>query len=517
VPGRIKTADQLVTALEDARPANGAQQTKESALRLALEAGAMGSWEWDIATGEIRWSENLEKIHGLAPGSFVGTFDAYQALIHPDDRDRVLGAIRRSLETGADYEAEFRSADADGGTRWMLGKGKVQKDERGQSCRMIGVCMDVTTRKQAEQAILEANRRKDEFLAMVSHELRNPLAAIMSASAVLDEVAGRDPASAKACGTIRRQTEQLARIVDDLLDVSRLAAGKLTLETAAHDLAAVVDRCVQDLVSRGRLDQHRRELRLLATPVVGDGPRLVQIVSNLLTNAIKYTPPGGLVAVEVRPDGGDAVLRVKDSGVGIAPELLPRIFDLFVQAERGMDRHDGGLGLGLSIVRRLVEAHGGRVEAHSPGPGRGAEFVVRLPLAAAAAEASDRARDRIATSARQRVLVIDDNSDVREALADLLEIAGHEVHQAADGANGLAAAERVRPDVAIVDIGLPGMDGFEVARRLKAGAAHLRLIALTGYGQAGHRRAGAAAGFDAYFAKPPDIDTLLRTLVVTER
>jgi len=471
----------------------------------------MGSFEWNIQTGEIRWSDNLEAIHGLPPGTFSGSFESFQTLIHAEDRAGVLEQIRCCVETGTDYEAEFRSSAHGGSPHWIMGKGKVFADGAGQPSRMMGVCMDITRRKRAEEAIRESERRKDEFLAMISHELRNPLSAITSASAVLEQVALGDPAAAKASGVIRRQTAQLTRIVNDLLDISRITAGKLALQEAPVDLAALVDRCVKELGGARALDHHRREIRLARAMVRGDSVRLEQVVTNLLTNAVKYTPASGTISVEVEPVGDEAVLRVRDTGIGIAPDLLPRIFDLFVQSERGLDRRDGGLGVGLSIVRRLVEAHGGRVEARSAGTNRGAELIVRLPLAAETVERSERAVGE-SRSVRRSILVIDDNVDAREALADVLALSGHDVHQAEDGNGGLESAMRIRPDAVLVDIGLPGLDGFELARRLRAGSSKLRLIALTGYGDADHRRRGAEAGFDAYLVKPVTLDALLRQI-----
>src|SRR3954469_4122201 len=477
-------------------------------LRLVLDAGEIGGWEWDIGTGVVRWSANLERIHGLEPGSFGNTFESYQAMIHPGDRDRVIGALRSCIEGRASYEIEFRSADSGGGVRWMHARGRVLSGEKGESYRMIGVCWEVTKRKRAEEALVETSRRKDEFLAMVSHELRNPLDVIMNASTLITHLADGDDDLSKASAAIRRQTDQLAHIVDDLMDVSRVSAGKLTLEKTNVDLVALVHRCVHDFVDRGLFARHRHELRCAATHVNGDGPRLEQIVSNLLLNAIKYTPAGGRIIIEVEPDGGDAVLRVKDTGVGISPELLPHVFDLFVQSDRDLDRRDGGLGVGLAIARSLVEAHGGRIDVWSPGLNSGAEFAVRLPLAATLSSSDPRG----GVAPRRKILVVDDNVDAREALARLLEIAGHEVFQAGDGPGGLEEASRARPDVAIVDIGLPGMNGFEVARRLKTGAPTLRLIALTGYGQGDHRRLGDEAGFETYLIKPVAFETLQRAL-----
>ncbi len=481
----------------------------EPALRPALEAGEIGVWEWEIGTGEVRWSENLEQIHGVPPGSFARTFEAYRSLIHLEDRERVMGAIRGCVEGRADYEVEFRCADASSrGVRWLLGKGKVLVGDGGEPFRLVGVCMDITKRKRAEEAVWNANRQKDEFLAMVSHELRNPLSVILNAATLLGHVTKSDPVASPASAAIRRQTDQLVRIVDDLLDVSRLSAGKMTIERTNVDLVALVHRCVHDFVDRHLLDRHRYELRFSAARVNGDGPRLQQIVSNLLMNAIKYTPPGGKIVLELESERGEAVLRVKDTGVGISPELLPRVFELFVQSDRGLERREGGLGVGLSIARSLVEAHGGRIEARSDGPGKGSELVVRLPLATSLTSGEHESP----ASPRRRILIVDDNQDAREALSRLLELAGHEVSQAGDGPSGLEVASRARPEVAIVDIGLPGMNGFELARRLKAGSPGMRLIALTGYGHGDQRRLGDEVGFESYLVKPVAFETLQRAL-----
>jgi PAS domain S-box-containing protein len=508
-PGVAKdpAAAQPAGAAENRSVGEIARRT-EPALRPALEAGEIGVWEWEIGTGEVRWSENLEKLHGVPPGSFGRTFEAYRSLIHLEDRERVMGAIRGCVEGRADYEIEFRCADAASGVRWMLGKGKVLVGDGGEPFRLVGVCMDITKRKQAEEAVWHANRQKDEFLAMVSHELRNPLSVILNAATLLGHVTKSDPVASPASAAIRRQTDQLVRIVDDLLDVSRLSAGKMTIERTNVDLVALVHRCVHDFVDRHLLDRHRYELRFSGARVNGDGPRLQQIVANLLMNAIKYTPPGGKIVLELESERGEAVLRVKDTGVGISPELLPRVFELFVQSDRGLERREGGLGVGLSIARSLVDAHGGRIEARSDGPGKGSEFVVRLPLATSLTSGEHEGP----ASPRRRILIVDDNQDAREALSRLLELAGHEVSQAGDGPSGLEVASRARPEVAIVDIGLPGMNGFELGRRLKAGAPGMRLIALTGYGHGDHRRLGDEVGFESYLVKPVAFETLQRAL-----
>jgi len=357
-----------------------------------------------------------------------------------------------------------------------------------------------------------ANRGKDEFLAMLGHELRNPLGTIASAVDALDRVAA-DPAARQLSGLIGRQARVLGRLVDDLLDVARVASGKLVIERRPVDLRDVAARCLDALRQAGRTRAHEVSLDGAPAPVAGDGLRLEQVVANLVDNALKYTPPGGRVTVSTGRDGGDAVLRVADTGPGLPPELLPRVFDLFTQGPQGLDRSRGGLGLGLALVKRLVELHGGSVSAASAGPGAGAEFVVRLPARAgealpAPAPSSPLARPTSARApeARRRVLVVEDNADAREALRVSLTLAGHEVAEAADGPAGLEQLAACRPDVALIDVGLPGLDGYEVARRARQRdeTRDVFLVALTGYGQAEDRRRALDAGFDRHLTKPVD-------------
>jgi signal transduction histidine kinase/CheY-like chemotaxis protein len=360
-------------------------------------------------------------------------------------------------------------------------------------------------RREAEQA----NRAKDEFLAMLGHELRNPIAAITNATAVLERIGATTDLAVRSRAILKRQARQLTRLIDDLLDVSRLAAGKLTLSRGPVDLLDVAHRCVGVLDATGRFDA--RDVDLSGTPawVDADAARLEQIVTNLLLNASTHTPPGGSIRVRVGAENAHAVLRVIDTGSGIAAELLPRVFDLFIQGER---THHGaqGLGIGLTLVRRLTELHGGRVEAHSAGPGRGSEFTVSLPrIEPARVDARDEPDH--AKPTRRRILVIEDNADAREALRTLLEIAGHEVYEAAGGEAGLRMAVELRPDVAIIDLGLPDVDGLEIARKLTTAAGpRPRLVALTGYGRSEDQHRAREAGFDEHLTKPVDPDRLLR-------
>jgi PAS domain S-box-containing protein len=366
---------------------------------------------------------------------------------------------------------------------------------------------DLLQRERAARTDAEAaSRAKDEFLAMLGHELRNPLAAIANASQVLEEGVGADAPEGRLIAIVARQAQHLSRMVGDLLDVSRVSSGKINLSPEFVDLRDVAERAVAAFREAGRVARHDLSVSVQSVVVRGDPTRLEQIVWNLLDNALKYTPPGGQVHLGVsRDEEGVATLRVRDTGVGIAPELLPHIFDLFVQGRRSIDRAEGGLGLGLTLVRRLVEFHGGTVMASSDGAGKGSEFIVRVP---AVMGSSARAPHEGGASPPrpQRILVVEDNADAREALVLLLESWGHQVTQAADGLSGLEVARSAPPDVALIDVGLPGIDGYALARELRGvpDCAAVRLIALTGYSRAQDRERGRAAGFDTYLVKPVD-------------
>jgi PAS domain S-box-containing protein len=382
----------------------------------------------------------------------------------------------------------------------------------------VGIGLDVRERRRAERerdalmgreraarAEAEAsNRAKDEFLAMLGHELRNPLGAIGSAVRVLGLLGADGDAGQRPREVIERQVAHLSRLVDDLLDVARVSSGQVLLAQQACDLGALVRQVVATFRASHRLDGHEVNAETPAAWVEADPVRLEQVIANLLDNALKYTPAGGLIHLAVHGEPDAAVLTVSDTGAGIPAHLLARVFDLFVQGERGTDRGQGGLGIGLTLVRRLVELHQGTVEAASAGAGRGATFTVRLPRALPPAEAA--AADPPAAAHRLRILLVEDNADAREMLSAALRLQGHEVHVASDGPEGVSAALALQPDAALVDIGLPGFDGYEVARRIRAGrpTRATRLVALTGYGQPEDRRRTRDAGFDDHLVKPVD-------------
>jgi PAS domain S-box-containing protein len=388
-----------------------------------------------------------------------------------------------------------------------------------------GIVRDITERKRLEgelrhrlDELAETDRHKDEFLAMLSHELRNPLAPIRNAVQILGLIPSPEPTLAWSRDVIGRQVQHLTRLVDDLLDVSRITRNMIQLRKEPVALATIVARAVEAV--RPLLDARKHELTVRVPSELilleADPVRLTQVLVNLLSNAAKYTDESGLVTLTVERQGSETMLRVRDTGIGIPPELLPKVFDLFTQADRSLDRSQGGLGIGLTLVRRLVELHGGTVRAFSEGPGKGSEFVVRLPVLDAAPPVphEDNGHREARLSPGRRILIVDDNADAAETLALLLRLNGHDVQTALDGPAAVEAARAFQPDVALLDIGLPGMDGYEVARRLRRepGLKDVRLVAVTGYGREEDRLRSREAGFDHHLTKPVEPCVLLKLL-----
>jgi signal transduction histidine kinase/CheY-like chemotaxis protein len=365
----------------------------------------------------------------------------------------------------------------------------------------------------------ESDRRKDEFLAMLSHELRNPLAPVLNTLAVLRAGGGAGLSDRQAQDVLERQVRHMARLVDDLLDVSRVTRGKIVLQKERVDLRALAGRAAETIRPLVEARRHELTVHLPDGPILleADATRLEQVLTNLLNNAAKYTEPGGVIRLAVEHAGGDAVVRVRDTGIGMLPEVLARAFELFVQGDRGLARSEGGLGIGLTLVRSLVEMHGGAVTAHSDGPGKGSEFVVRLPVLPNGTSAGSPPRQPAGASGGSwRVLVVDDNHDSADTLAALLRMAGHAVQVAYDGRAALEAARTTLPEAVLLDIGLPGMDGHEVARRLReqTGTRPILLVAISGYGQEEDRVRSLEAGFDHHLVKPVDPEAV-RALLAT--
>jgi signal transduction histidine kinase/ActR/RegA family two-component response regulator len=383
------------------------------------------------------------------------------------------------------------------------------------ACQLHDQEAQIVREHEAARAAAEAeNSAKDEFLAMLGHELRNPLMPIGIAMQTIRGTAGRDPAVQEAREVVERQVKHLAHLLDGLLDVSRLTRGKIELRKEAVALQAIVAEALE--TTRGVIDAraHVLSVSLPHDPLwfEADPTRITQVLGNLLENAAKYTPRGGEISVTGYREQGEVVLIVHDTGTGIAPEMLPRVFDLFAQAEQPLARPEGGLGIGLTLARRLIELHGGTIIGQSEGPGRGSEFVVRLPIGAPIEPGGRDERGRVTVPARH-ILLVEDDDNVRKALHRILAVDGHRVQAARDGSEGVELALATVPDVAFIDIGLPRIDGYEVARRIRAAlGTRMLLVALTGYGQERDHRRSSAAGFDAHLVKPVSYDDLSRLL-----
>jgi two-component system CheB/CheR fusion protein len=386
--------------------------------------------------------------------------------------------------------------------------------ENGEPVAIASIAKDITAQKQAEQEAREAARRRDEFLAMLSHELRNPLGAMLNATRLFQRAGTQEPGLERACSIIERQSKQMARLLDDLLDVSRVTQGKIRITKQAIDLVASAQEAVQVVQPLLEKRGHRLTLDLPEHPVYvdGDPARLLQVQENLLDNAAKYTPRGGEIRLAVQEQDGQAIISVRDNGIGIVPEMQAKIFELFVQSPQHPSDVETGMGIGLTLVQSIVHLHGGQVTVRSDGPNTGSEFDVRLPITDR--QPTDDIADESLSDAGARVVLVEDNADSREMLESLLKMDGYEITTAEDGQQGYETIIRQQPDVALVDLGLPGIDGYEVARRVRAEFASrpIRLIALTGYGRSVDRDAVFAAGFDEHLVKPVDPDDLVRIL-----
>jgi PAS domain S-box-containing protein len=498
--------------ITELKEAGDAARRNRLRLQLALDAASMISFDWDIQRDDMQRVRIVET-DAFASNRPARSFETVLAAVHEDDREKFIANVHSALasESGR-YESEIRIVRPCGGISWCLERGRVERNEAGEPTRLVGVAQDITERKVAEQALSEANRRRDEFLAILSHELRNPLAPIRNALHVLRrrEAAGLDLGkdSRPLIDILERQTEHLIRLVDDLLEVSRITAGKIELRKTLIDLSEVVRQALQTSAPAIEAARHELRVSLEEKPMVveGDSVRLVQALANLLINAAKYTPPGGHIEITGRRLGEECEISVRDNGIGIAPEMLARVFDLFTQSPEAKLRMQGGVGVGLALVRRLVEMHGGWIEGRSEGHGRGAEFVMRLPLVSISAQGAEQLAEKAVSPAPglQRVLVVDDAPEVADILVMLLDSLGVEARAVYSGAAAVEAFSTFRPHLAFIDIGMPEIDGCETARRIRQcdGGGDVVLAALTGWGREEDRKSASQAGFDRHFVKP---------------
>jgi PAS domain S-box-containing protein len=496
-------------------------QEAEERYRLSLESGRMGTWSVDPDTGVTVMDERFASLFGVAHdvAERGASLEHFTQRIHPDDRTGVVAAVTQAMQDGAGYDIDYRTVPEAGKTVWVSAMGRMFTDAQSGKRRFAGVATDITGRKEAELALREADRRKDEFLAMLAHELRNPLAPISAAAALLRMRTLDQDRVALTSEVIGRQVAHMTHLIDDLLDVSRVTRGLVTLEMAEVPLGGILTDAVEQATPLVRAKNQRIALQLApeATVVCGDKKRLVQVLSNILNNAAKYTPDGGHILLATTVSATHVRIDVTDNGIGMDPAFASRAFELFSQAERSSDRASGGLGLGLALAKSLVELHHGTVSAFSAGMGTGSTFSLVLPRLA---RRGDRESGSLSDdAARQgaaplRIVVVDDNEDAALMLAMLLEAVGHEVTVEHAARAALAHSAAARPDVFLLDIGLPEMDGNALARRLRAQpeTAGAVLIAVTGYGQEHDREATRLAGFDHHLVKPLDTGYLLELL-----
>jgi signal transduction histidine kinase/CheY-like chemotaxis protein len=504
--------DRVVERTRALSQAHGIVRENDARLRLALEAAGMGSWIWELATDRMTWSPGPVCRSEDFVSEFEGGLADLLTLVHPDDRSLVADSMTAAVGARSDYRCEFRFVRPDGTVRWALAAGRVLTDDAGAAVRVAGIDFDITERKKTEAVLREADRKKDEFLAMLAHELRNPLAPIVNAIQIIQAKGPPEPELVWAREVIARQARQMTRLVDDLLDVSRISLGKLELRRERVRLDAVVQSALE--TCRPALDARNQTLIVSVPPelivIDGDATRLAQSLLNLLTNASKYSDHGATVWLSVSVESTEAVISIKDTGIGIPEEMLEHVFEMFAQVDRTLERSQGGLGVGLALVKVIVELHGGSVIARSGGPGTGSEFVIRLPLTSSPGGRISGALAGPVESVSQRILIAEDGRDAADSFGLLLTMMGHEVEVVYDGEAAVTLAKEFQPDVIILDLGMPRLNGYDAARSIRGEpwGKEVFLIALSGWGQPEDRRRSTEAGFDRHLTKPVDPDVI---------
>ncbi len=500
----------LAVVLDQQRRAREKVQFSERSMREALAAGRGYTFDYDPPADFVRRADPDQILAPFMAESGASFFER----VLPEDRSRLQHLVTTRSPSSPTYETTYGSRRPDGRIVWLQERGIAEFDETGKFVRLQGLTMDVTARREAEEALREADRKKDRFIATLAHELRNPLAPIRTSADLLGSAQAGSAEVEWARKVIQRQVSHMGALLDDLLDVARITRGKLDIRKRRVRLDGVIETAVE--AARPVIDSRHQQLEIdapAASPLLEVDPlRLAQVVSNLLTNAAKYSDPGGQITLSARTQGAQLQLSVKDTGIGIPAGELDHIFEMFTQLQEAGERSEGGLGIGLSLVKGLVELHGGTVAARSPGPGRGSEFVVTLPCVIPEKPgAGPGATHPESVGARgRRLLVVDDNRDAADSLGLLLGFDGHDVRVAYAGQQALAIAREFQPEVAIIDLGLPDLSGYDVAKQIRRepALAGIRLIALTGWGQAEHQQRARDAGFDHHLIKPADPDTL---------
>ena len=519
-----KVANLLAVSRDITEVHRAVEQQLELAARLkfTLDMAQFGEWDLDLDTLAVTRTLRHDQCFGYTEAVPEWTVDIMLEHIHPADRARVHAAMLAAFDGSQPVRFEARVVWPDGSIHWIGAYGSLYGNAGnvGRPPRLIGFVSDITERRRTTEALEDASRNKDEFLAMLAHELRNPLAPISAAAQILSMGRADAALTLKAGAIIDRQARHMNRLLDDLLDTSRVTHGLVALNITRLELKRVVVEAIEQ--ARPMIEECRHRFTVQQDPapafVMGDDKRLVQVFANLLNNAAKYTPRGGNLALSVVCEDAVARITVSDDGIGMAPETLGKAFELFSQAARSSDRATGGLGLGLALVKSLVERHHGAVVAHSAGKGRGSEFVITLPLLATEAQgAANITAERPAGGSPHgalRLLIVDDNRDAAETLGMYLGAMGHDIHVAFGGLDALARVAAIRPDACLLDVGLPDMNGYELARRLRAlpETRDAAMIAITGYGSKSDREHSAAAGIGHHLTKPVDTEMLNRLL-----
>jgi PAS domain S-box-containing protein len=498
------------------REARSAIRESELRLQLVVNGSGVAIWDSDLRSGHTYWNRRTFELFGYTPtedGSV--TMDMWHERLHPEDEPAVRQAFERAIKGKSNFAVEHRIVRGAGDVIWVSAFGRYYYDERGEPIRFTGMNLDITERKRAQEELRAADTRKDEFLAVLAHELRNPLAPLRDSLRIFERSVIADPVLNTARKIMQRQTGQMVRLIDDLLDVSRISRNRLELRKEITTVGEAIESALE--TSRPALNAagHRLQVQMPAEPlfVHADRVRLAQIFGNLLSNSAKYTPPGGDVRITVAREGAEAVISVADTGIGIAAEDLARVFEMFTQVGREIEHRVGGLGIGLALVLRLVQMHGGTVRASSAGTGQGSTFCVRLPLSVAS-EGAVAAAAPGSEPDRRKVLVTDDNEDAAAALALLLTHMGNDVQIAHNGEEALSVAAQFQPDLILMDVGMPRLDGLEATRRLRKTEWGRRaaIVALTGWGQEADKRRSHEAGADDHLVKPVDPQALEKVL-----
>ncbi|MGH8177822.1 MAG: PAS domain S-box protein [Steroidobacter sp.] len=512
----------VIQDITEREQAQAASRESEQRLRLALQAASAGVWEVNVATGKTFWSDEFQSLYGYT-SSTARSYATWIASIHPEDRQSVDADFQRRLTSGrSEFRQEFRIIHPTRGVRWILDLSRIMRDANGEAVSFSGINLDITRLKHIEEELREADQRKNEFLATLAHELRNPLAPIRNGLEILRLTQSGGDIAERARSMMDRQLQQMVRLIDDLLDLSRISRGKIELRRAPIDLMTALQSALETSEPLIESAGHELSVDVPAGPLMVDGDlaRLSQVFANLLNNAAKYTNPGGHIWLTVRRTDEQVSVTIRDNGIGIPTHMLPKIFEMFAQVDHSLEKAQGGLGIGLSIARKLVEMHGGVIEAHSDGHGAGSEFVVRLPahLATQSETTTPVPKDHSLRPDALRVLIADDNADAAASLAMMLKMKGHEVRTAWDGLEAVQVAEAFQPDVALLDIGMPELNGYDACRRLRARSesAGMLIIALTGWGQEEDKRRSEEAGFDHHLVKPADVRILDKLLEQAE-